>query len=347
MTILPFDKSRHSHARSQATWLVVGGAGYIGAHVVRRLRGDGYPVVVMDDLSTGDPARIPADVPLVVGSVGDRGAVSRALREHRVAAVMHLAGRKSAPESVAHPTSYYQDNVEGMRVLLDEMVSAGVTRIVLSSSAAVYGMPSGSLVTEESPTEPINPYGQTKLACEWMLRSVGIAHGVSWIALRYFNVVGSDDELLADRGGSNLFPLVFREVVAGRPAVVSGSDYPTRDGTGVRDYVHVSDVADAHAAAARRLVRGSAAEVYNVGTGRGHSVLEVLNAVRSVTGMPVAVTSAPRRPGDPPEVVAAVDKIDRELGWRARNDLADMVHDTWQSWRAVPTRVYSRNAEGA
>jgi UDP-glucose 4-epimerase len=317
------------------TWLVVGGAGYIGSHVVRRLRAEDRHVVVLDDLSSGVEERVPDDVPLVIASASDQQAVARTLREHRISGVIHLAARKSAPESVADPLRYYQENVEAMRVLLDEMVKAGVTRMMFSSTAAVYGMPSDSLVTEETPTAPINPYGETKLLCEWLLRSVGAAHGISWIALRYFNVVGSDCSLLADRGVSSLFPLVFREVVAGRPAVVTGSDFPTRDGTGVRDYVHVADVADAHAVAVKRLEQEPATEVYNVGTGRGYSVLEVLDAVRTVTGMPVEVTMLPRRPGDPAEVVAEVDKIGRDLSWKARNDLFDMVRSTWQSW-AVP-----------
>jgi UDP-glucose 4-epimerase len=303
--------------------------------VVRRLCVTGRRAVVLDDLSTGIAARVPAGVPLTVASVTDRHAVRRMLVEHDVEGVIHLAGAKSAPESVADPLGYYQENLAALQVLLSEMVELGVNQMVLSSSAAVYGIPQSNLVTEESPTRPINPYGEVKLLSEWLLRSAGTAYGISWVALRYFNVVGADDELLADRGRTNLFPVVFERVVAGRPVLVTGSDYPTRDGTGVRDYVHVADVADAHLAAIRRLDGRRSAEVYNVGTGRGHSVLEVLAAVRDVTGLPVRCQVVPRRPGDPPEVVADVAKIGRDLAWEAGNGLADMVRGTWRTWLPV------------
>ncbi|WP_433607158.1 UDP-glucose 4-epimerase GalE [Dactylosporangium sp. CA-139114] len=314
------------------TWLVVGGAGYIGSHVVRRLRADGRPVVVLDDLSTGDRARVPDDVPMVVAPDTDRAALAGVFRRHRIAGVAYLAALKSAPESVADPLKYYGQNLDGMRVLLEEMISAGVDRIVLSSSAAVYGVPGEPVVTEETPAAPINPYGETKLMCEWMLRAAGGANGISWIALRYFNVVGADEQVLADRGGSSLLPQVIQRVAAGRPAVVTGADFPTRDGTGIRDYVHVADIADAHVAAIHRLEETRAADVYNVGTGRGYSVLEVIDTLREVAGVPVKVQTAPRREGDPPEVVAAVDKIGRDLSWKAQHDLSDMVHSAWTTW---------------
>lgn len=314
------------------TWLVVGGAGYIGAHVVRRLCAQGRRVAVLDDLSTGIAARVPDDVPLTVGTASDPRVVRGALVEHDVDGVIHLAGAKSAPESVANPLRYYRRNLTALQVLIGEMVELGITRMVFSSSAAVYGIPDQVLVTEESPTRPINPYGETKLMCEWLLRSAGTAYGISWIALRYFNVVGADDETLAEHGGTNLFPLVFQQVLAGAPVQVTGSDYPTRDGTGVRDYVHVADVADAHVAALRQLDRCAAADVYNVGTGSGHSVLEVIAAVREITGMPVRCRVLPRRPGDPPEVVAGVSKIGRELLWEAKNGLQEMVLSTWKTW---------------
>ncbi|MEJ3744824.1 UDP-glucose 4-epimerase GalE [Actinomycetes bacterium KLBMP 9797] len=317
------------------SWLVVGGAGYIGSHVVRRLRADRRRVVVLDDLSSGRRERVPYGVPLVVASSADRDAVCRALDRHRVTGVVNLAARKSAPESVEHPLGYYRENVESMRVLLEAMVDKGVRRMLFSSSAAVYGRPPSARVDEETPSEPINPYGQTKLICEWMLRSAGAAHDLSWIALRYFNVVGAADPVCGEKNGANLFPLVFRRVTAGLPAVVTGQDFPTRDGTGVRDYVHVADVADAHAAAVGRLEAASCADVYNVGTGDGYSVLEVLDAVREVTGLPVDVEVLPARPGDPPEVVAEVDKIRRDLGWKARNGLVDMVRSTWQAYRRM------------
>ncbi|UUV31592.1 UDP-glucose 4-epimerase GalE [Amycolatopsis roodepoortensis] len=319
------------------SWLVVGGAGYIGSHVIRRLRADRRGVVALDDLSTGDAARVPGDVPLVIGSVADRTVVSAVLREHRVDGVIHLAARKSATESVAYPRRYYRDNVEGMRILLDEMIDTGVKRFLLSSSAAVYGVPNNPLVTETTPTAPISPYGETKLICEWLLRSAGTANGLSWVALRYFNVVGAVHPLLADTSNDNLFPLVFQEVTAGRPAMVTGIDYQTKDGTGVRDYVHIADVADAHAAAVERLERQQSADIYNVGTGVGYSVLEVLDAIRAVSGLPVEVTALPRRPGDAPEIVANVDKIAHDLAWKARHDLNAMVRSAWQAWSRLDT----------
>ncbi|WP_434741528.1 UDP-glucose 4-epimerase GalE [Micromonospora sp. SH-82] len=331
------------------TWLVVGGAGYIGSHVVRRLRAEGRRLVVLDDLSTGVRERVPADVPLVVSGL-DRAVVADTLRRHRITGVVNLAARKSAPESVALPLWYYEQNVEGMRSLLQAMVDVGVTRMLLSSSAAVYGSPPCTRVTEQTPTAPINPYGETKLMCEWMLRACGAAHDVSWIALRYFNIVGTADPVCSDTGGESLFPRVFQRLTTGRPAVVTGADFPTRDGTGVRDYVHVADVADAHAAAVARLESDRCADIYNVGTGSGYSVLEVLAAVREVTGLPVEVEVVPSRPGDPPEVVAAVDKIGTEMSWWARNGLHDMVASTWQAWRPAaltPTRsVRRRRAPG-
>lgn len=314
------------------TLMVVGGAGYIGSHVVRNLHAEGRPIVVLDDLSTGIAARLPHDVPLVVASCADRFAVAQTLRGHRVTAVVHLAARKSAPESFSQPLRYYRDNTDAIRVLLEEMVDAEVSRMLLSSSAAVYGIPPETLVFENAPTVPINPYGETKLASEWMVRAVGAAHGMSWIALRYFNVIGADSPIRADRAGNNLLSTVFRSITAGKPAVITGSDFPTRDGTGIRDYVHVTDVAEAHAAAVRRLDNQGAADIYNVGTGRGCSVLEVLDAVSATTGESVRRTFVPPRPGDPAEVVAGVEKISKEISWKAGHDLGGMVTDAWKAW---------------
>lgn len=313
------------------TWLLVGGAGYIGGHVTHRLRAENRDVVVFDDLSTGVAARVPDDVPLIVASATVRRAVANALREYDIKGVIFLAGRKSAPDSVAHPLGYYRANVEPLRVLLEEMGKANVTSILLSSSAAVYGVPDDTLVTEDSLTRPINPYGETKLVCEWLLRAVGTACGLNWISLRYFNVVGAAHPVLADRTGTSLLPMVIQQALAGQPVQVTGSDYPTPDGTGIRDYVHAADVADAHAAAIRHLEREPCADIFNVGTGRGHSVMDVLDEVRLVTGMPVRTTIASRRPSDPAKVVASVEKIRRRLDWRARHGLSDMVRSAWQA----------------
>jgi UDP-glucose 4-epimerase len=314
------------------TWLVIGGAGYIGAHVVHELRQTNRHVVVLDDLSSGDRTRVSAEIPLVIGSTADRSVLRKTFREYDVKGIIFLAGRKSAPDSVAHPLGYFRANVESLRVLLEEMDQFNITSILLSSSAAVYGTPRTPLVTEDSPTTPVNPYGETKLVCEWLLRAVGVACGLSWIALRYFNVVGATDPRLADRRGTSLFPMVFAETTAARPVLVTGTDYPTRDGSGVRDYVHVADVARAHVAAVQRLEKEPSSEIYNVGTGRGYSVLEVVDEIRRATGLPVQVTAVGRRPCDPAEVVASVDRIHRELGWRAQHDLTDMVVSAWQAF---------------
>jgi UDP-glucose 4-epimerase len=319
-------------------WLIVGGAGYVGGHTVSRLHAAGWPVVVLDDLSAGVAERIPEGVPLVRASMHDTAAVARAMVEHGVTGVMQFAALKSVPESMAEPVRYYRDNVGGLVSLLTAMTDVGVRRIVYSSSAAVYGIPPTPVVTEQTPTVPINPYGQTKLIGEQLLRAAGEAHGLSWLALRYFNAVGADDPMLSDRGVSNLFPLAFAAYAQGQPVPVTGGDFDTPDGTGIRDYVHVADIADAHLVAAQRLERGPVAAVYNIGTGRGHSVLEVLAALESAIGQPVRYRIDPRRPGDPAQVVAGVGRIQDELGWFATRDLAEMVKSAWLSRQALEHR---------
>ncbi|HEX6685710.1 MAG TPA: UDP-glucose 4-epimerase GalE, partial [Candidatus Limnocylindrales bacterium] len=312
-------------------WMVTGGAGYIGGHTVPRLLAAGHGVVVLDDLSTGMPHRVPEGVALVDASVLDTEAVTRALREHRVTGVIHFAAKKSVPESVADPMLYYQQVVGGTTSLLTAMLRTGTMKLVYSSTAAVYGVPDGDVVTEDGPANPISPYGHSKLVCEQMIRSVGEAHGLSWLALRYFNAVGADDASLSDRGISNLFPLIFTAFAEGRPALVTGDDFDTPDGTGVRDYIHVADLADAHVAAVGRLGRGPASEVVNVGTGRGYSVMEVLAALEEEVGRTVPYMVGPRRPGDPAKVIAAVERAREVLGWSARRDLNEMVSSAWRA----------------
>ncbi len=317
------------------SWLLTGGAGYIGSHVLRAMMAAGLPVVVVDDLSTGHAGKVPSQVPLVVGSVLDGELLRATLREHSVTGVVHLAAKKSVPESVAQPLHYYRENVAGALTLLEAMAAEGTRRLVFSSSAAVYGTPHGDNVDETAPTRPENPYGRTKLISEWMVHDAAAALGLSCISLRYFNVVGCADPALADTGGTNLFPLAFRALTAGQRPVVFGDDYLTRDGSCVRDYIHVQDLAEAHVAAARRVVSGTVDETVNIGCGVGHTVFEVLTAMSAVTGRDTTPAVLPRRPGDPAGMVAAAELAERLLGWTARRDLTDMVAS---AWRAVSGR---------
>lgn len=448
-------------------WLITGGAGYIGAHVVRDMRASGWQVVVLDDLSTGRASRVPDGVALIKGSVGDRRAVRRALSAAEITGVMHFAARKQVGESVDRPLHYWQQNVGGLQVLLEEMAAAGIGQMVFSSSAAVYGQPTLSQptdrITEATPCAPISPYGQTKLAGEWMVAATARSLGWKALSLRYFNVAGAGSAKLGDPAALNLIPMVLEALAEDRRPRVFGDDYPTPDGTCIRDYIHVSDLSAAHVAAARvveiahasalipvdpsaavrsagervqhaaaraeqaaaRLPGGSlavgvanqgsaaaevAAEVagqaaaraiervppaaravelaahrlpwairsstsahggvrsqatelmaevatqlgslvakvagveegprlvdhlaVNIGTGQGHSVFEVIEALRESVGDPFAVDIVGRRPGDPPALVAAPDLAGQLLGWRARHGLADMTDSAWAAWQA-------------
>ncbi|MCX4558439.1 UDP-glucose 4-epimerase GalE [Streptomyces umbrinus] len=315
------------------TWLITGGAGYIGAHVVRAMTEAGERAVVYDDLSTGIAERVPDGVPLVVGSTLDAERVARALKDHAVTGVVHLAAKKQVGESVDLPLHYYRENVEGLRVLLQAVTAAAVPSFVFSSSAAVYGMPDVNLVTEETPCVPMSPYGETKLAGEWLVRATGRAHGLSTASLRYFNVAGAAAPELADTGVFNLIPMVFEKLTEGVPPRVFGDDYPTPDGTCVRDYIHVSDLAEAHVAAARRLAAAPGTDLtLNIGRGEGVSVREMIDRINEVTGHTLAPTVTPRRPGDPPRVVASADRIAAELAWKAKYDVHDMITSAWEGW---------------
>jgi len=314
------------------SWLVTGGAGYIGAHVVRAMLDDGQQVVALDDLSTGDADRV-VGAELVEGSIRDRGLVRRVLREHAVTGVVHIAAKKQVGESMADPLLYYRENVEGLVALLDSCRDKGVDKVVFSSSAATYGLPDVDLVEEDTPGSPISPYGQSKLVGEWLLRECERAYGMRVTSMRYFNVAGAATAELGDPGVFNLVPLIFRALSKGERPQVFGADYPTPDGTCIRDYVHVVDIAAAHLAAARALDAGAPGATYNIGRGVGSSVLEVLAVVESVTGLDTSYDVVARRAGDPARVVAAVDRIRDGLGFTAQHDLRAMVASAWAGWQ--------------
>jgi UDP-glucose 4-epimerase len=330
------------------TWLLTGGAGYIGSHIVQAFHRAGTEVVVLDNLATGFRTYVPEGVPFIQGSVTDPDAVARTFDEHDIAGVIHLAGLKYAGVSVQQPLNFYRENVTGMQVLLEAVTARGISNVVLSSSASWYGTPDAEVVTEDAPARPESPYGQTKTTSEWLLRAVAVAEPtLRQTSLRYFNVVGSGAPELADHSPHNLFPKVLRAITAGQAAIVNGVDYPTPDGSCIRDYVHVVDVAEAHVVAARRLESGErCAPAYNVGRGTGSSVREVLDAMHRITGIDFPVEEQPRRPGDPARIVGAVELIAADLSWRARFDLDDMVSSAWQAWQHQLARYGGAPTDG-
>lgn len=317
------------------TWLITGGAGYIGAHVVRALGEAGERVVVLDDLSSGNPGRLPDGVPLVRGSTSDRALLDRVLALHGVSGVIHLAAKKQVGESVEKPLLYYRENIGGLTVLLEAVAAAGVRSFLFSSSAAVYGVPEAELITEEAPCVPINPYGETKLAGEWLVRAAGRAHGLSTGCLRYFNVAGAAAPELSDTGVFNVIPMFFDRLTRGEAPLIFGDDYDTPDGSCIRDYIHVSDLADAHLAVARRLRAqdGPGDLTVNIGRGEGVSVRELADLVAEVTGLDQRPESGPRRPGDASKAMASCDRISGELGWKARRGVREMVGSAWRGWQ--------------
>ncbi len=324
------------------TWLLTGGAGYIGSHVLEELQAGGTDVVVVDDLSTGLESRVPDGVPAYYVPVQKTEAIEEILREHKVTGVIHFAAKKAVGESVENPMYYYEENVGGLASLLRAMEQAGTRNMVFSSSAAVYGQPDNPEVSEDSPLVPESPYGETKAAGEWMVRASAVSRAqsenpLSYSLLRYFNVAGAKSPTLGDTSVANLIPLVFRALSEGQKPKVFGDDYSTPDGTCIRDYIHVVDLAQAHVVAAQACEAaspGGFGAAYNIGTGTGSSVLEVLDEVRAVTGNDFEHEITPRRPGDPAALVADPTKIKTELGWSAQHDLADMVSSAWEAWQA-------------
>jgi UDP-glucose-4-epimerase GalE len=323
--------------------LVSGGAGYIGSHAVRALADAGHAVVVLDNLSAGHRAAVPAGVELVQADMHDTALVARALAEHRIEAVMHFAAWLDVGASVGNPIGYYHNNVTGTLSVLDAMRQASVRQFIFSSTCAVYGEPPRVPMDETLDTRPINAYGETKLAVERALPHIEIAHGIRWVALRYFNAAGAhpDGSIGEDHDPEiHLIPRAIQAATGGPPLKVFGQDYPTEDGTCLRDYIHVCDLADAHVRALAALGAGEASAAYNVGTGTPHSVRSVIDAVSRAVGQPVQWEPAARRPGDPAALYASSTKVQQALGWRPQyRDIDTIVQHAWR-WHASHPRGY-------
>ncbi|HET7190283.1 MAG TPA: UDP-glucose 4-epimerase GalE [Pseudolabrys sp.] len=318
------------------TVLVTGGAGYIGSHMVHELADAGEPVVVLDNLSTGFRFLIPPSVPFIAGSTGDRPLVAEIITRHRVTAIIHFAASIVVPESVSDPLGYYSNNTMNTCALLDVAIKAGVREFIFSSTAAVYGNARDVPVREDAPTAPISPYGTSKLMSEIMLHDAGTAHGLRFVILRYFNVAGADPRLRtgqATPAATHLIKVACETAIGKRPKMtVFGTDYPTPDGTCIRDYIHVSDLAQAHSAALGYLRSGGASATFNCGYGRGASVLEVIGAVRRASGYDFPVEVSARRQGDPPALVANVERIHAALPWRPRFQNLDTIVSHALAW---------------
>ena len=317
-------------------FLVTGGAGFIGSHVSHALVSRGHDVIIFDDFSSGRHSFVPRGAAVIQGSLLDVDLVDSALASAGIDAVIHIAGYKHAGESVIHPLHTYEQNVTGMMNLLEGMRSHGVTRIIFSSSSAVYGDVDVEVISEDHPTSPKSPYGESKLIGEWLLRNVGVAYGMEHTSLRYFNVVGSSHPGIFDVSPYSLFSLVFQALSAGTTPKIFGNDYNTADGTCVRDYIPVGALADAHVVAAERMVAGKPMETaYNLGTGTGHSVAQVMAVMSEVTGFDFQPDVVPRRAGDPATVVASGELATRDLGWSAAPDLHTMIEQAWTGFSSA------------
>jgi UDP-glucose 4-epimerase len=320
------------------TVLVTGGAGYIGSHMVLELLDAGEKVVVIDNLSTGFRWAVPAGATLVVGDIGDQDLVRTVIKKHAVSAIIHFAGSIVVPESVADPLGYYHNNTVKSRALMEVAVATGVKHFIFSSTAAVYGNPKENPVSEEARPDPVSPYGASKLMTEWMLRDASAAHDFRYVALRYFNVAGADPQRRSGQStprATHLIKVACETALGERPFIeVFGTDYPTPDGTCVRDYIHVTDLVRAHMMALAYLCRGGASDVMNCGYSRGYSVLEVIAAVKRASGRTFDVRLTERRPGDPAMIVAASQKIRDRLGWQPMHDSLDGIVADALAWEA-------------
>jgi UDP-glucose 4-epimerase len=321
------------------TVLVTGGAGYIGSHMVHALADAGEPVVVLDDLSTGFRSALPQSAPLFVGDVGDQRLVASIIGDHKVSAIIHFAGSIVVPDSLRDPLGYYRNNTVNTRALIESAVKGGVKHFIFSSTAAVYGNPAVLPVREDAPTQPMSPYGTSKLMSEIMLHDVAAAHDLRYVILRYFNVAGADPQQRTGQStpaATHLIKVGVETALGLRPKLdVYGTDYPTPDGTCIRDYIHVSDLARAHSAALTHLRRGGAGMTFNCGYGHGYSVLEVIGAIERVTGRKLPVQMVGRRPGDPVSLVADVDRIRSSLDWSPQFEDLDTIVSHALAWEQV------------
>jgi UDP-glucose 4-epimerase len=321
-----------------STWLVTGGAGYIGAHVVKSLLENDFKVVIVDDLSTGLARKVPQNVVFEKIDIAETNKLAQIMKSNKVEGVIHLAAKKAVGESMINPSFYYKENIGGFISLLEAMSQADVKRIVYSSSAAVYGTPTENKVTEKSATNPESPYGETKLVGEWLLKADEKARQIQWIALRYFNVVGAANPELGDTGVNNLVPMAFRALSNNQRPQVFGGDYATQDGSCIRDYIHVSDLADSHLIAAQKLLNENYCGIINIGRGQGFSVKQVMDTISEVLGKNINYEVVDRRPGDPAQTIADVSKAKSDLNWEAKKDLKSMVSSAWQAWQNTPAK---------
>jgi UDP-glucose 4-epimerase len=319
-----------------STWLVTGGAGYIGAHVVNTFLENNSNVLVIDDLSTGLERKIPKNAKFEKFDIAETQKLVEVMKSNAVEGVIHLAAKKAVVESVENPSLYYRENIGGLISVLEAMSQANVKKIVYSSSCSVYGNSVEEKVNENSETNPQSPYGETKLVGELLLKADEKARGIRWVSLRYFNVAGCGNSDLGDTGVFNLIPMVFRALDNKQRPQVFGDDYETKDGSCIRDYIHVSDLAESHLVAAKKISNENYSGIINIGRGEGFSVKEVMDKISKVLGFDINYQISNRRSGDPARAVADVTKAKKDLGWMAKYELEEMIQSAWDAWQTFP-----------